>query len=293
MANPLISCICVTRSELALPFHCFSNQTYDNLELVFVHNREEWDDTFELDGVRYIYSPLEDKLTLGELYNLGVESAQGEYCIIWDSDDWYHPERVERQYEEAQRYRNKSIVLSHWHILDRVEGKAYLSSERTWEGSLLAPKKLLQKHPYPKGSVGVDSRVIEAFNKCEGGIGAINQPDLYVYSLHADNTCGSEHGKYIKQQSTELPEEYAQMFEARFIEAEQSDYAASAPMLAEGSIAPVVELGVLSAAEETVTALPLDVDESGQVDKGSEGPAVVDGVLSESSSQSPVEAKLD
>lgn len=311
MSNPLISCICVTRDELALPVECFESQTYPNLELVIVHENEQWkEDEGQIGRIRYVYSPLEPKKTLGELMNLGVDAAEGEFCIIWDSDDWYHPERVERQYKEAQRYRNKSIVLSRWNVFDHVEGKAYLSQERLWEGSLLAPKSLLQKHPYPAGAKGVDTRVIEAFTRHEGGIGTLDQPDLYVYSLHSNNTCGAQHGEYIKAFSTPLDDGYAELFRQRFqdpeyifydqgkrdVDAEEADHwrvaddSDSTPVEIEGGEAPVVELGILGTAEQTGAAAVVDIDESGDVDEGAEVLTAGSGAVVESTTESPVEA---
>jgi glycosyltransferase involved in cell wall biosynthesis len=108
--QPLISCLMVTanRAHIArVAIKCFSDQTWPNKELVIIDDGvEDYSDliaSFDCaDLVRYIkLQPANPRLSLGELRNLSIEEAHGEWCVQWDDDEWYHPERLAVQLNAA------------------------------------------------------------------------------------------------------------------------------------------------------------------------------------------------
>ena len=108
--QPLISCLMVTanRADIArVAIECFSEQTWPNKELVIIDDgAEDYSDliaSFDCaDLVRYIkLQPANPRLSLGELRNLSIEEAHGEWCVQWDDDEWYHPERLAIQLNAA------------------------------------------------------------------------------------------------------------------------------------------------------------------------------------------------
>ncbi len=108
--QPLISCLMVTanRADIArVAIECFKEQTWLNRELVIIDDGEEdYSDliaSFDCaDLVRYIkLQPANPRLSLGELRNLSIEEARGEWCVQWDDDEWYHPERLAIQLNAA------------------------------------------------------------------------------------------------------------------------------------------------------------------------------------------------
>ena len=108
--QPLISCLMVTanRAEIArVAIECFSDQTWPNKELVIIDDgAEDYGDliaSFDCaDLVRYIkLQPANPRLSLGELRNLSIEEAHGTWCVQWDDDEWYHPERLAVQLNAA------------------------------------------------------------------------------------------------------------------------------------------------------------------------------------------------
>ena len=108
--QPLISCLMVTanRADIArVAIECFSEQTWQNKELVIIDDgAEDYSDliaSFDCaDLVRYIkLQPANPRLSLGELRNLSIEKAHGEWCVQWDDDEWYHPERLAVQLNAA------------------------------------------------------------------------------------------------------------------------------------------------------------------------------------------------
>jgi hypothetical protein len=108
--HPLVSCLMVTANRAVIArvaIECFSEQTWSNKELVIIDDGEEdYSDlitSFDCaDLVRYIkLQPANPRLSLGELRNLSIEEARGEWCVQWDDDEWYHPERLAIQLNAA------------------------------------------------------------------------------------------------------------------------------------------------------------------------------------------------
>ena len=101
---PLVSCVMITANRRRLcrrAVLCFQRQTYPQRELVVIDDGEQ--DLSELftglppQQVTYCRIAKRAEATLGALRNLALEVAKGEVIAQWDDDDWYHPERLERQ----------------------------------------------------------------------------------------------------------------------------------------------------------------------------------------------------
>lgn len=92
VSNPLIICLCLTRDRpdfLARALRCFNAQTYSPKAFAVI-------DSTGMVGV-----------TTGGLRNQAIEQAlngwpNAEYIAHWDFDDWYHPHRLEAQYNLIQ-----------------------------------------------------------------------------------------------------------------------------------------------------------------------------------------------
>ncbi len=102
--RPKVSCLLVTANRLHLcrrAIRCYQNQTYPNKELVVIDDgNQDLSPIFSvLPADELIYVRIEPDLdnVLGKLRNVALETATGEYMAQWDDDDWYHPERLERQ----------------------------------------------------------------------------------------------------------------------------------------------------------------------------------------------------
>ena len=102
--HPLVSCLLVTanRAELCRrAVHCYLEQTYPNKELVVVDDGEQ--DLTEVlsvipsEEVNYLKLEPSPDNVLGHLRNVALDAAKGDYVAQWDDDDWYHPQRLERQ----------------------------------------------------------------------------------------------------------------------------------------------------------------------------------------------------
>lgn len=96
LAAPKVSVIVPTmRLELIEFFtHCFSEQTYSNLELIVViHGNSKLDSKhkaiLERVDAKVIYAS--SSKTVSEVLNIGISSASGDYFARMDDDDYYAP----------------------------------------------------------------------------------------------------------------------------------------------------------------------------------------------------------
>jgi len=199
--SPRISCLCVTRGRVARldrAVRCFHDQTHPNRELVLLYEDDDHEtaayaeaaarSTPEIVSVGVARDP---GAPLGVLRNLAVSRSDGEYVCQWDDDDWYHPERLADQWQALSGAPEASAcVLSRWTVFDEARGRAYLSPYRQWEGSLLCRRESLPA--YPGLGIGEDTPVVEALLR-GGGLVALEQPELYVYVAHGDNTFPKSH----------------------------------------------------------------------------------------------------
>ena len=105
MTLPLVSCLMVTRDRRWLArraVECFSEQTWENRELVIIDDgTEDYEPILEAYRAKHVIHyhrvPSDPELRLGGLRNLSLEQANGELLVQWDDDEWYHPERIEQQ----------------------------------------------------------------------------------------------------------------------------------------------------------------------------------------------------
>lgn len=214
--NPLISCLCVTRNEPAMlnrAITCFINQTYNAKQLIIVYEAsnlltEQFLSGFSLNEniVPVKVDTLPVKLSLGELRNISIEKAEGEYVCQWDDDDWYHPDRLSVQMKHLLSAEKQGCILSRWLIFDFLNKTAYLSHSRLWEGSVLCKKELLKKYTYAKVSKGEDTGVIRSLYAMEQLVIMNSYPELYIYTYHGKNTWERSHFDQICQCSTKLPD---------------------------------------------------------------------------------------
>lgn len=202
--KPLVSCLCVTKNrpdKLSRAIQCLRSQTYSNIELVVVYESND----LATANLIAIYKDIrlnavvvdaERNLTLGELRNISIESAAGDFFCQWDDDDWYHPERVELQLREIQETRKMACLLSRWHMLDSITGQFYLSHYRMWEGSILCNLNKFRNKMilYPSISKSEDTSVIEILHSMNE-VCLLDLPHLYIYTFHGSNTWDAEHFK--------------------------------------------------------------------------------------------------
>lgn len=194
---------------------CFESQSYPCLEMIIVWEEDDMQTELFLrqiePGGRYKLckvpvNPI--KKSLGELRNLSIQRAEGEYVCQWDDDDWYDPERLSIQMARLKSSGKPACILSRWIIFDAVTGKSYLSKRRLWEGSILCHKEFMQENSYPVLSKGEDTPVIQSLFDRQLLEVMDDEPEIYIYVCHGSNTWEREHFERIFEESTELDGQY-------------------------------------------------------------------------------------
>lgn len=196
--EPKISCLMVTRDrpELArLAVRCFADQIYPNRELVVIDDGHQTDlrPVLEEAGLepaklRYVKAP--PGLSLGELRNLSVAEASGDYVCTWDDDDLHDPLRLALQYGVLHQSGAQASFLLRLVIWWPRQGWLAASSRSLWENTMLCEKAVLPAYPpLPRGEDTPVVREIRASRR----VAAIDEPRLYGYVVHGANTWGVSH----------------------------------------------------------------------------------------------------
>lgn len=103
-SSSLVSVILPTYDDaqfLPAALESVGGQTYSNIELIIVDSTGvPWVETLadDRDWIRYTYT---EPRGLATARNDGIEHASGEYIALLDADDYWHPEKIERQVELA------------------------------------------------------------------------------------------------------------------------------------------------------------------------------------------------
>lgn len=191
---------------------CFLDQSYFKKELVIVYEDDDLVTT-ELFKKNSIYThpnisllkvASHPRYSLGNLRNIGIANAKGEFVCQWDDDDWYHQNRLSAMYNCIRRSKYQGAIMLHWLVYDLTKRKAYISNSRTWEGSILCRKEALLNTPYENKTMGEEGATIDHLLSMNSLFQIDDTPQLYIYIYHGYNTWHSDHWNYIFECSTPL-----------------------------------------------------------------------------------------
>jgi len=153
--------------------------------------------------VRFVEVPSVSELTLGDLRNLSIDEAKGEFIAQWDDDDWYAPERLATQLSAIESTGKSACVLSRWTMFDMATKQAYLSAKRPWEGSLVARRS--SQIRYASKPLGEEAPVISRLTAADQ-LTLLDRPDLYIYVQHGGNAWPRRHWEEnLVRCATKLP----------------------------------------------------------------------------------------
>lgn len=200
--TPLVSCLMVTRNRPLLArraIECFASQKWPNKELVIVDDGER--DYQEVLGPyegqhRIIYErlPPEPERTLGAARNVSLELATGQYCVQWDDDEWYHPDRIALQMA-AITPRTEAVVLKYTLMhLDTAEYIAHPYRGYVRGGT---PGTILHRRShvrYPELRKNEDSVYLGRLREStEVAVLGRSYSHLFIRCFHGENTWTREH----------------------------------------------------------------------------------------------------
>lgn len=202
--STLVSALMVTanRRDLARrAIACLANQLHPNRELVVVDDGT--DDYGPLlrtaeafMPVRHVRLSPDSRLSLGELRNIAIESARGDWCIQWDDDEWCHPDRISRQLGAALASDSGASALK-WTLMRIPTGGGNLNF-RTSTG-IATPGTLLFRRGevrYPALARNEDGIFMREIQRAQGlTVLGHDASHLFVRVFHGDNTWDHGHFK--------------------------------------------------------------------------------------------------
>ena len=106
--DPKVSAVITTHNRLELLKRAIDSvlgQTFKSLELIVVDDAstDGTKDYLESQHIRYIHIPKEESRGGNYARNLGVKAARGEYVAFLDDDDYWLPDKIEKQVELIER----------------------------------------------------------------------------------------------------------------------------------------------------------------------------------------------
>lgn len=191
-ANPLITCLCLTRNRrewLPKAIACFLAQTYEPKELLIVADGDDVSDLAPEDPrVRLVC--VGARLTIGAKRNYGCDLARGEMIAHWDDDDWSAPGRLVDQY---QRIEWQAVAVTGYSTMRFTDGARWwqytpAAEDRFAVGaSLLYRKDWWASHRFLNEQAGEDNAFV-AVAWGAGELATAPAGDLMYATIHEGNT---------------------------------------------------------------------------------------------------------
>jgi glycosyltransferase involved in cell wall biosynthesis len=220
MDRPVVSCVMITGKDTRRwPFalaaiRSFQQQTFSpsKLELVVVNDSSE----SLLDHLPKKDSRIREirvsQRTLGELRNVGLDEAEGDFLSQWDDDDWHHEQLLTTQMRACD---GGAVTLSHQVRYSFVSKTAFAYRGQPQKngrqlgiaGTILHPRTELRYKPDRKHE---DSRFLSRWQNAVV-INNAKTPHLYLRFYHGSNTWDAAHimGSFRKQRPWSLAKESA------------------------------------------------------------------------------------
>ena len=198
---PLVSCLMVTADRRRLcrrAIRCYNRQTYPNRELVVADDGEQ-DLTLALDAVpeeelTHVRLPSDKDHVLGQLRNRALDAASGTLRAQWDDDDWYHPERIERQ---AQVLRDGHDACCLRGTLMHIDSPKFV--HRPYIGCLPegVPGTIMHRRDpdirYPNMRREEDTAYLEQWKQKRYALLPPSDTHLFIRCFHGTNTWEKDH----------------------------------------------------------------------------------------------------
>ena len=205
--NPKFSVImnCLNGSKyLKQSINSLLDQHYQNWELIFwdnnsTDNSRDIFNTFNDKRLKYFFN--NNKTSLYAARNLSINKAKGDYITFLDTDDYWLPEKLEKQFQYFKKYPQIKIIYGNYFILneklktkkiaykeaDLPSGKIYNNILFNYNVGFLSVcfnQKMNIKFDERFDIIGDFDAIIKISKKEEFGL--IKEP-LSVYRFHKDN----------------------------------------------------------------------------------------------------------
>lgn len=183
----MITGLCRERYAMArISIECFKSQSYPNKNLLIVNHGEESLATAD-SRIRELRIQKSRWQTVGDLRNLALEHATGDFIINWDDDDWHHPRRIEVQMQA--RAEDTAVLLRTRIHHDLISGYSrYAEYPKGAEATILHPRRVPYRYPsLLRGSDSVFAQQFRVRLRIE------NDPALHIRFFHGRNLWDAAH----------------------------------------------------------------------------------------------------
>jgi glycosyltransferase involved in cell wall biosynthesis len=189
---PLVSCLCPTanrREFLYRCLQCFKEQDYPHLELIILEDGDDSvRDIIPNDSrIRYYYEL--PKKNHGEKMNRCMELAEGEFCIVFDDDDWYSPNRVSRQIQPF--IDNPNVLVTgtsrlYYYLHGTQQAYRYQNwTTQPWIGAFAIRRSVWEAQSFDNIPAGMDCKMLNRIP--QENWKDLNALDLLVATIHPNN----------------------------------------------------------------------------------------------------------
>lgn len=158
------------------------NQTYTDLEIILVDDGSP-DNCGEICDE---YAMIDNRIKvihkknggLSDARNHGIESATGEWLFFLDSDDWIHPQTIERLYDAAVK-NNVSVSMCAYVQVECESPKV----DGSKEAELWTPKELYLRHHVTATIACAKLYKIDCFKNIRYPVGKIHEDEFITYRI--------------------------------------------------------------------------------------------------------------
>jgi len=208
MLEPLVSALMVTRGSItnvenAINF--FQKQTWTNKELCVVTANSDNEylirDRLDKADISFCFKKVSSDLSLGNLRNISMSIANGEYACTWDDDDFYGQDRLKVMMQGLLNNESAAAFLRRIILFDPARKKIALSSIRPWENTMVVRRSCAPI--YPDLHSGEDTAFVNFLLKHHKIIG-INAPGQYAYQKTFSNTVSESHFEALFKESSKV-----------------------------------------------------------------------------------------
>jgi len=206
---------------LAVAIDSALQQTYRDLEVIVVDDGST-DETRDVaarfgDRITYIH---QKNTGLPGARNRGIREARGEYLCFLDSDDFYHPEKIQRQVELLEADPQIGFVYCDIITTDEAgqavaEQSSVNSPTRQMSGNIF--QTLMMAGYFPPHTVMIRRKVVEAVGEFDPALGGHADYDLWLRVSAAGHAACfiDEKLAYYRTYPTSMSKDGAHMAETR------------------------------------------------------------------------------
>ncbi|HKR65688.1 MAG TPA: glycosyltransferase [Thermoanaerobaculia bacterium] len=208
--RPRVSCVMPTynrRPFIGLALEAFRRQTYDHRELIVVDDGEDRieDLVRNQPDVRYVRMP--SRASIGAKRNRGVAEASGEIVALWDDDDWYGPERLEKQVApilsgaaELTGLEDRFVLelpRRRWWTIGKDLHRSMFAGNVTGGTVVFLRSVWTSGVRFPEVSLAEDAAFLREAVRRGLRLARIDEDGLFVYMRHGANTWAFDAGTFL------------------------------------------------------------------------------------------------